>query len=127
MEILKICAVGIVTAFCVLILKEHKSDMPLIVAIAGGCIILLMLVEYISGIFSTLRGLMEKAGLDSSIFKMLVKIIGIGYIVDFSAGIIEDSGSKSLSEKVVLGGKIIIMAMSLPILVKLFELIQSIL
>ena len=127
MEILKICAVGIVTAFCVLILKEHKSDMALIVAIAGGCIILLMLVEYISGIFSTLRGLMEKAGLDSSIFKMLVKIIGIGYIVDFSAGIIQDSGSKSLSEKVVLGGKIIIMAMSLPILVKLFELIQSIL
>ena len=44
MEILKICAVGIVTAFCVLILKENKSDMSLIVAIAGGCIILLMLV-----------------------------------------------------------------------------------
>lgn len=127
MEILKICAVGIVTAFCVLILKENKSDMSLIVAIAGGCIILLMLVEYISGIFTTLKGLMEKAGIDGGIFKMLVKIIGIGYIVDFSAGIIEDSGSKSLSEKVVLGGKIIIMAMSLPILMKLFELIQSIL
>ena len=127
MEILKICAVGIVTAFCVLILKENKSDMALIVAIAGGCIILLMLVEYISGIFTTLKGLMEKAGIDGGIFKMLVKIIGIGYIVDFSAGIIEDSGSKSLSEKVVLGGKIIIMAMSLPILMKLFELIQSIL
>ena len=127
MEILKICAVGIVTAFCVLILKENKSDMSLIVAIAGGCIILLMLVEYISGIFSALNGLMEKAGIDGSIFKMLIKIIGLGYIVDFSAGIIDDSGSKSLSEKVVLGGKIIIMAMSLPILLKLFELIQSIL
>ena len=127
MEILKICAVGIVTAFCVLILKENKSDLAIVTGIAGGCIILLMVVEYISGIFSTLSELMQKSGIDGGIFKILVKIIGIGYIVDFSAGIVEDTGSKSLSEKVVLGGKIVIAAMSLPIIVKLFEIIESIL
>lgn len=126
MEILKICFVGIITAVCVLILKDTKSELAIITGVAGGCIILLMTVEYIFGIFSALSSLMQRAGIDNGIFKMLVKIIGIGYLVDFSAGIIEDSGAKSLSEKVVLGGKVVIMAMSLPILTKLFEIIESI-
>ena len=127
MEIFKICFVGIVTAFCFMILKENKSDLAVVTAIAGGCVILLMTMEYIFGIFSTISALMEKAGINNGIFNILIKIIGIGYIIDFSAGIIEDSGAKSLSEKVVLCGKIDIMAMSLPILVKLFEIIESIL
>ena len=114
-------------AFCVVILKENKSDLAIVTGIAGGCIILLMTIDYMSGIFSVLTSLIEKAGIDNGIFKILVKIIGIGYIVDFSAGIIEDAGAKSVAEKVVLAGKIIIMAMSLPILVKLFEIIESIL
>ena len=127
MEIFKICFVGIVTAFCFMILKENKSDLAVVTAIAGGCVILLMTMEYIFGIFSTISALMEKVGINNGIFNILIKIIGIGYIIDFSAGIIEDSGAKSLSEKVVLCGKIVIMAMSLPILVKLFEIIESIL
>lgn len=110
-----------------MILKENKSDLAVVTAIAGGCVILLMTMEYIFGIFSTISALMEKAGINNGIFNILIKIIGIGYIIDFSAGIIEDSGAKSLSEKVVLCGKIVIMAMSLPILVKLFEIIESIL
>lgn len=127
MEILKICFVGIVTAFCVMILKENKSDLAVITGVAGGCIILLMIIDYISGIFTVLSSLMEKAGIANDIFKLLIKIIGIGYIVDFSAGIIEDAGSKSLAEKVILGGKVIIMTLAIPILVKLFEIIESIL
>ncbi|MCI9519148.1 MAG: stage III sporulation protein AD [Clostridia bacterium] len=127
MEILKICFVGIITAFCVVILKENKSDLAIVTGIAGGCIILLMTIDYISGIFSVLASLIEKAGINNDIFKILVKIIGIGYLVDFSAGIIEDAGAKSVSEKVILAGKVLIMAMSLPILVKLFEIIESIL
>ena len=127
MEILKICFVGIITAFCVVILKENKSDLAIVTGVAGGCIILLMTIDYISVIFSVLASLIEKAGINNDIFKILVKIIGIGYLVDFSAGIIEDAGAKSVSEKVILAGKVLIMAMSLPILVKLFEIIESIL
>lgn len=127
MEVLKICFVGIITAFCVVLLKENKSDLAIVTGIAGSCIILLMIIDYVSGIFSVLSSLIDKAGIDNGIFKILFKIIGIGYIVDFSAGVIEDAGIKSVSEKVILAGKIVIMSMSLPILVKLFEIIESLL
>ena len=66
-------------------------------------------------------------GIDGSVIKALVKIVGIGYVADFSAGIVEESGSKALSEKIVLGGKVIIFIMSIPIIEMLFEIISSML
>lgn len=125
MEIFRICAVGIVTAFCVVVLKENKSDLSLLTGIAGGAIILAMTAEYIGGIFSAIQTLIDKSGVGGEIFSVLAKIIGMGYVVDFSSGIVEDAGLKSLAEKVVTCGKVMILTMALPLLVKVFEIMES--
>lgn len=126
MDILKISAVGLITAFCVLLLKDTKNEIAVLVGITGGCIILIMLLDYFGSIFSVLKDICEQAGINNSLLTVIFKIVGIGYIADFSAGIIEDTGSKSLADKVILGGKIIIMVLSLPILKALFDLIAGI-
>lgn len=127
MDILKIAAVGIITAFCSLTLKENKSGLSIIVGIAGGCIILLMLIDYFADIFATITALIDRAGIQSNILKSVIKIIGIGYITEFSAGIVEDTGNKSLAEKIVMAGKVIILIVSLPIITALFDLIAELL
>ncbi len=68
---------------------------------------------------------MERAGIGGQIFSLLIKIIGIGYITDFSAGLVEETGAKSLADKIVLAGKVVIMVLSLPILIKLFDIIAE--
>lgn len=125
MDIIKICAVGIITAFAVLVLRDSKSSASVLVGIAGGCIILLMLLDYITNIFSILRTISDKAGVPNKIWSLILKIVGVGYIAEFSAGIVEEAGSKSLAEKVILAGKIIITVLSLPIVVSLYELISG--
>ena len=127
MEIFRIAAIGIITALCVLVLRENRSDIATLIGITGGVIILLSLIDYFTQIFDFLRRFIEKTGIDSSVIKALVKIVGIGYVADFSAGIVEESGSKALSEKIVLGGKVIIFIMSIPIIEMLFEIISSML
>ena len=52
-----------------------------------------------------------------------MKIVAIGYLVEFAAGILEDFGSKSLADKLVFAGKVVIFTMSVPILRSLVELI----
>ena len=118
---------GIVTAFCVILLREQKSEMAMLVGIAGGCLILLSLLEYFTQIFATISGIAEKTGIPSAIYKAVVKIISIGYIADFSAGIVEETGQKALAEKIVLSGKLIIMVLALPIITTLFDTIAGIL
>lgn len=127
MEIFRIAAIGIITALCVLVLRENRSDIATLIGITGGAIILLSLIDYFTQIFDFLHRFIEKTGIDGSVIKALVKIVGIGYVADFSAGIVEESGSKALSEKIVLGGKVIIFIMSIPIIEMLFEIISSIL
>lgn len=127
MDILKISAMGIITAFCVIILRENKSETATLVGIAGGCLILLSLVDYFLNIFDVIQSIIDKAGISDTLFKSLAKIIGIGYIADFSAGIVEETGQKALSEKIVLGGKLIIMVLALPIVTLLFDTVAGIL
>ncbi|MDE6398967.1 MAG: hypothetical protein K2L51_06570 [Clostridiales bacterium] len=127
MDIIKISAMGIVTAFCVVLLREQKSEIAMLVGIAGGCLILLSLLDYFTQVFSTLSDIAQKTGIPSSVYKTVLKIISIGYIADFSAGIVEDTGQKALAEKIVLGGKLIIMVLSLPIVTMLFDIIAGVL
>lgn len=125
MEIIKIASIGIVTAFCTLMLKDHKSDVAMLVGIAGGCLILLSLIDYFVNIFSVISSIVDKSGIPPKLFDIILKIIGIGYIADFSAGIVEDAGQKSLSEKIILAGKLIIMVIALPVITLLFDTISG--
>ncbi len=127
MDIVKISAMGIVTAFAVVLLREQKSEIAMLVGIAGGCLILLSLIDYFTEVLSAISRIAEKTGIPSQIYKAVMKIISIGYIADFSAGIVEDSGQKALAEKIVLGGKLIIMVLALPIITMLFDTIAGVL
>lgn len=127
MEIFRIAAIGIITALCVLVLRENRSDIATLIGITGGVIILLSLIDYFTQIFDFLKQIIDKAGIDGGVIKALVKIVGIGYVAEFSAGIVEESGSKALAEKIALGGKVIIFIMSIPIIKLLFEIVSSML
>ena len=96
-------------------------------AIAGGVVILIMLVDYISQIFNIFNIIVEKTGLSSNLFRTILKIIGIGYLTEFAANICADAGTASLSDKILLAGKIVIFAMSAPILVNIVDIVVGLL
>lgn len=127
MEIFRIAAIALITAFCALLLKDVKSELALLVAFAGGVIVVLSVVDYFSDIFSVISSVAEKAGLAKSVVTLLFKVIAVGYITEFSASLIEDAGLSSLSDKVVLAGKLMIVAAALPTVVELFNFIAGML
>lgn len=127
MEIFRIAAIALITAFCVLLLREAKSELAPIVAIAGGVVVLLSVINYFSDIFSVIATVAKRAGLAASVITLLFKVIAIGYITEFSSSLIDDMGLSSLSDKVTLAGKLIIVGISLPVVVQLFNFIAGLL
>ena len=127
MGILQIAGIGIITAVCVVILRENAPEAALLAGICGSILILLSVIDYFSSIFTVLQGFMNASGIPGTVYAVVFRIIGIGYIADFSAGIVEDSGQKALAEKILLAGKLIIMVLSLPILQLLFDTILQML
>lgn len=127
MDIFRIAAIALVTAFCSIILRDIKSELSMLVAFAGGIIVLLSVVDYFFGIFSVITDIAKRAGIASSIITLLFKVIAIGYIAEFSSSLIEDVGLSSLADKVTLAGKLMIVSVSLPIVVDLFKFIAGML
>ena len=127
MSIVTLCAIGIVTAFSAMLIRENRPDIAVLIVVAGGIMILMGVADRLIETIDFFHGISDKAGLDGSIMKILVKIVGIGYIADFSAGIAEESGSKMLGEKIIFGAKIIIFAVSVPLIQMLFNVVTELL
>lgn len=53
----------------------------------------------------------------------ILKIIGIAYIAEFAAQITKDAGQGAIASKIELAGKILILAMAIPILTVMIETI----
>ena len=126
MDIIKIIAIGLTSAVVYSLLKDIKPEIAYLVLLAGSVIVFMMVIDMLVDIISTINGLAQKTGLDTGIIASILKIIGVGYITEFSAGICEDMGAKSMSDKGLFGGKVIIMFLSLPIITALIELIITV-
>ena len=125
--IFKIIAVGLIACIASMIIKPVRSDFSIIIGVVAGIIIVCMIISYLTGIFQTFDNIVQLTGLSSSLYKLLLKIIGIGYLIEFSANICSDTGNSSIGDKIILGGKIVIMIMSLPIVTSIVEIIMELL
>lgn len=125
-ELFKIIGVAVVTMVAIMVIKPLKPEIAMIIGIAGSVLIFFFIVNMLDSVFGLFEFLMEKTNLDSDLFKTLIKIVGIGYISEFSANLCADSGNTALQGKVLLAGKLTIFILAIPIITSLIELIVSI-
>lgn len=125
--ILKIVGIGLITCVATIIVKPIRSDFSIFIGLAGGLIIIFMIINYLTGIFFTIKGIVNVTGVNSSLYSLLIKIIAIGYLIEFTAGLCSETGNSALGDKVLLGGKIVVLVMSLPIITNILEIIMEIL
>ena len=123
----KIVAVALVGCIATIIVKPVRSDYAVLIALASGVIILAMLVNYLSSVFDALKLIINTTGISGNLYSLLIKIVGRGYLIEFTAGICADTGNSSLGDKVLLGGKIIILVMAMPIVTSILQIIMELL
>ena len=119
------CVTGCV--LCVILRQSGKNEMALMTALAASAYILFLSFEAMAAIVENLQKMVDAAGLDSEIFKTIIKITGIAYVTQTASELCKDSGESALSGKVELSGKVMICAYALPMINSLFEVISDIL
>lgn len=127
MEIFQLVGIAFITAVAVLLLKGTKPELALAVTIAGSIILLLFVFELLAGSVSIFATIAQTTGIDSSLVKILLKMVGIGYLVEFSAGILTDFGQNSLADKLIFCGKVVVLILAIPILESVLTLINNLL
>lgn len=127
MEIVKIIGIGLISLIIIIIIKQYRPEFAIYISIASGILIILLSMDKLTGIINILTSLSNKTGLNSQYLSILLKITGIAMLTEFAVSICNDAGESAIATKVDLGGKVIIISLSVPIIVALLELIVKIL
>ena len=127
MEVIKIIGIGLTALIIIIILKQYKPEFAIYVSILAGILILLLSLAKISGIINLLQDLASKANISNQFLGIILKITGIAILTEFAVSICQDSGESSIANKIDIGGKVIIITISLPIISLLLETILKIL
>ena len=127
MEIIKIIGIGLIALIIVIILKQYKPEYAIYVSLTAGMIILALSFSQLSGIIQLLQELSNRANINSKFLGIILKITGIAMLTEFAVNICEDSGEKAIAQKIDIGGKVVMITFSLPIISTLLETILKVL
>ncbi|WP_082153489.1 stage III sporulation protein AD [Bacillus sp. LL01] len=123
MEILQIVGLGLIATFLALVVKEQKPTFAFMLVVFVGCAIFLFLVEQVFDVIRMLERIAINANVNLIYVETILKIVGIAYIAEFGAQITKDAGQGAIASKIELAGKVLILAMAIPILTVIIETI----
>ena len=127
MEIIKIIGIGLIALIIIILLKQYKPEFTLYISLLAGAIILLFVIDKIEGIINLLVSISNKTSINNEFLKLLIKITGIAFLTEFAVSISKDTGETAIANKIDMGGKVIIVSMSIPIISSLLETVVEIL
>ena len=122
---IKIIIFAICCAFLLIILKNINSDFYNLAIICSGIILLLMAIDYLSETVTFIQKLKSLSNINNEIYKIIFKIIGIGYLTEFTSSTLIDFGLDSMSKKIVFVGKIVILTISIPLFNSILDLLSQ--
>ena len=127
MEIIKIAGIALTGVISAALLKSINKDISLYVILATAVIILIAVLGEVSEIFSFIENIYDDITYGREFFPVIIKVLIIAYITDFTAQLCKDAGEGSIGSKVELAGKVIIFYVAMPILTAILEVINVLL
>ncbi|MEE1243132.1 stage III sporulation protein AD [Frisingicoccus sp.] len=122
---IKIACIGLMAVFLALKLKSVQPEYALLVGIAACIVLFGFSVSRLETIFSGLETIRQYLSVNSAYIGIILKVVGIAYISEFSANLCKDAGYSGIGSQIEMFGKLSILVMSLPILTTLLTTIQK--
>lgn len=125
MEVVKIVGIAIFAVIMIIILKSYRPEMALILSIVTGIGIMLYAIYKMAPVVYVLNDLVNKSGINTKFLMIIIKVIGIAYIVEFGKNICVDAGQTSIATKLEMAGKVIIVVLTIPLISSLVNVLTG--
>ena len=127
MTVMSIGILGLTAVILAVQLKGVKGEYGIYLAAAAGLVIFFYGISKLETIIQAVEQVQAYLKINHVYINTLMKMIGITYIAEFSSVICKDAGYGSLGNQIEIFGKLSILAVSMPILMALMEMVQDIL
>lgn len=122
-EIFKIVGIGLVTTVLAIMVKQQKPELAIGISIAGSIVIFFMIISPLQVAMEAFQELSSKTGIDTAYIQLILKVIGIAYLVQFAAEAAKDAGETAVASKLELAGKVCIFALAAPVVLSFMDTI----
>ena len=123
--IFKLIGIAVIGMIVVTLLRSAKPEFAVFATIATGVVMVITMLSALRDVIIAFDSIVEKSGIDDKVFSAVLKIIGIGYLTEYSSSLANDAGCPSIAQKLQFGGKIVIFLMSISIVKSLIDVVSA--
>ena len=117
----RVCAVGLIFSVCIMLLREVGWRGAPIFASVSALAIVSIILPGIKEVTEGLSSLLSTVGAQDTV-RSVLKIIGLAYLFGICADICRDLGAERVGSAVLLAGRIEILLIAIPYVVKMLKL-----
>ena len=115
MDVLKIGLLGVTGVMLALQFKSSKPEFGLYMGFAISLLLFSFVISGLSSVFKNIKEMEQYISRDNGYLRILLKVIGITYICEFSSGICRDAGYSSVAGQIEIFGKLSVLAAGMPV------------
>lgn len=123
---IKVAVIGVMTVLLAIPLKKDKPEFGMLLVLTGCLLILGLSFGELGEILSWIDKIKKELGEAELYVGVLVKMLGITYVAEFGSNLCKDAGYAAIAGQIEFFGKLLILAVSIPIFMTLLETIGKI-
>lgn len=116
---------SIVASLAAMKIKTIRPEIGLAIGFVSSIILALYGLKEMKEILDVFETIRSYSGIPKSYFEILLKLIGISFLCDFSSNICKDAGQATIGKQIEFVGKLSILVVSIPIFKTLLDTIQK--
>ena len=125
MNMIQIGIIGVAGTLLAVQFKSGKSEYGIYISVALSLVIFFAIIGRLEVIIDALRTIANYINMDTAYIGTLIKMLGITYVAEFSAGICKDAGYQTIALQIELFGKLAVLVLSMPVLMALLNTIKD--
>ena len=125
MSVYAIVGISAIIAVLSISLKKYSPEYSMLMIIMTGIFLIFNILKMLDPVFSEIKKLSENLGIFKDHIFILLKVLAISFLTQFSSDTCIDAGQTSLASKIEIAGKVLILSASLPLLKEIINIIVS--
>lgn len=119
---------GILTALILwLTLHKHTKDLSVLLTMVVCAMVFIAAIGFFRPVIDFISKIQKIGNVDNDLLTIILKVVGIGLITEFSSLICKDAGNESMGKALQVLSSVVVLWMSLPVFEKLLSLLDKIL
>lgn len=126
MNLIAVAMISVIIVLMAIKIKDMDAGYGVLLSIAGGVMVMYFVISRFRQLADYLDRLTSYVTVNITYIDVILKMIGLAYVCQFSSDICKDAGYNAIASQVEMTGKLSLILLSMPVLMSVIDLVVKI-